>query len=108
MPKIVFSATTFPETISALYCFVLLHEAMNKDLAEIDIIDKQLDCVSLRWQHNCGDNIQFASSREFGPVPAETIRALVHVVPKGSYFSKIDVKGYRAVNARTKLESQQH
>lgn len=61
------------------FCFVQYYDVLGADNLEVDAIDKKLNCIRLRWHRTQGDG-SYASSREYGLVPVDSIRGRIHVV----------------------------
>lgn len=54
-------------------------ETINREQPEVNEIDKELNCVRLRWHRTAGDADHY-SAKELVLVPVESIHGKVHVV----------------------------
>lgn len=104
VPKIIITAITILERASALYNGIKLQK---KVLGEIATIDNDLDCVRLIWQCRPGNDVQSASSEEFGLISVESLHIVIHMVPKDLRISKKIVRAYKKIEAQPKLGSRQ-
>lgn len=63
-----------------MHYFAQFYEGINNDDLIVDVIDTFLMCVRLKLQRNEDEDAQMMSSRKFGLITIDIIRALVHVV----------------------------
>lgn len=54
----------------------------------MDAIDEVLDCIRLQWQRVPSEHNRFLAGSEFGLIPVECIREVVHVVPRDCFMSQ--------------------
>ena len=70
-------------------CFLQWYELISTDMLPLDDFDKTLNCIRLRWQRNEGIVDKLQPSKEYGLVPVESIRGVVHVVRKDPFLSSL-------------------
>lgn len=73
---------------------------------KIDTIDRVLYCVRLGWHRTEGVPGRFSASREFGFVPLESVKGVVHVARKDSYVFHVEKKSRRRIVAEMRSEEQ--
>lgn len=70
-------------------CFLQWYEMLQPDNAPIDAVEKNLNCVRLRWQRRSGTAGQLSPSKDYRFVPLECIRFVIHVVEKSTQVTNM-------------------
>lgn len=62
------------------WCFVRYYQVLDSTLLPLDGVDEVLRCHRLRWHRDGGVVGELSAAPEYGLVPADSIRGIVHVV----------------------------
>ena len=62
------------------HVFVQFYEVIDSNDVRVDGIDSSLNCIRLKWQRTEGEEGTLSCSKQFGLIPIDSVRGLVHIV----------------------------
>lgn len=70
------------------FCFKKWYEVLDGSELEVDVIDRTLDRIRSRWKLASSEHERRTAGSAFGLISIQSIRGIVHVVPKDSFSSE--------------------